>query len=429
MNIEKILSLAEEIKRNSSANAEKAAKIERLVSETPAPPPKPPTPPQPPEPPLPQALLARARLIGNPGNEQYPGTAAKYCHARSISDLQVYPAADGLRCLVGYGDHVKNIVGTTGKAIIVWSFARSGASQFEFKQEITIGEEAVWEFMEYGGKVYIPGIDPVHSPDRQQGAIYINSNGVWTVRETIKDTIHLNSLAVRDGDIYVLVDYGTLRKPKSQVMKSSDDGRSWVRVKLDAADAVRPQYLVALGDNVLIFGSVGGVNKLFLLDAQDRFQTLSVDPFPTLPNTRNNARRAVPYGAGMLYTSKGGFDSRARNLFYFDMQNGARLVAEFKDRGEHVHDIVGRGETAYVLTVVRGTREPPFIARVYATVGGYSPDSWRKVADVAGFPAVPCSFEVMEGNVFIGLSNGLRGIRNVRPDAAFEASGDIYVLA
>jgi len=431
MNIEKILSLAEEIKRNLSANVENAAEIVRLVSETPAPPPKPPTPPQPPEPPLPSGVLTKAVLIGNPGNEQYPGTAAKYCHARSISDLQVYLAPDGWRCLVGYGDFEKNIVGVTGKPIIVWSFARRGGSQFEFKQEITIGEEAVWEFVEYDGKVYIPGVDPVHSRDRQQGAVYINSNGVWTERETIKDAVHLYSLAVRDGNIYVLVNYATLRKPSSQILKSSDEGRSWARVKLDAADAVRAQYLVTLGDNVLIFGTVGGVNKLFLLDAQDRFQTLSVDPFSPLPDTRNNARYGVPFGEGMLYTSKGGFDYRARHLFYFDMQNGARLVADFKDRHEHVNDIVVRGETAYVLTVVRATDwppEPPFTARIYAITGA-SLSSWRKVADVADFPGVPKSLEVMEGNIFIGLGNGLRGIPNRRPDSAYAASGDIHVLA
>ena len=426
MNSEKIISLADEIKRNSSANAKMAADIERLVREVP-PPPRP-------EPPEPPGVLARAVLIGNPGWGQYPGEEAKYCHARSTHDLKVYQAGGTWRCLVGYGDHVGNIAGKTGQPITVWSFAHMGGAGFEFRPETTIGEESAWVFVEgHDGTIYMPGIDPVGD---RQGAIYINSNGVWTERETVKDAIHLNSLAVRNGDIYVLADYEKRRVPKMQILKSSDQGRSWVPVKLDEDDAVVPRQLVTAGDYVLIFGSKRGIQGIHMLDAQDGFATLPVDPFPTLPATRNGvSRRAIAYGPlGVLYVSRGGFDSRARKLLYFDLPDGARMVADFTDRDEYVQDIVVRGDTAYVLTAVRGNREPPFTARVYAactaaTTGGYSPDSWRKVADVAGFPAGPSSLEVMEGKIFVGVSNGRRGIPGKRPDAAYAASGNIYMLA
>jgi len=429
MNSEEIISLTDEIKRNSSATAKMAAKIERLVREVPPPPI-----PEPPEPPEPPGVLARAVLIGNPGWQQYPGKEAKYCHARSTHDLKVYQAGGTWRCLVGYGDWVDNIAGKTGKPITVWSFARMGGAEFEFRPETTIGEESAWVFVEGDdGTIYMPGIDPVGD---RQGAVYINSNGVWTERETVEDAVHLNSLALRNGDIYLLADYSKSTRPQFQIVKSSDEGRSWVRVKLDADDAVVPRYLVTAGDYVLIFGRQDGIQGIHALDAQDGFSTLSVDPFPTLPATRNAvSRRAIAYGPlGVLYVSRGGFDSRARKLLYFDLRDGARMVADFTDRDEYVQDIVVRGETAYVLTAVKGNREPPFTARVYAactaaTTGGYSPDSWRKVADVAGFPAGPSSLEVMEGKIFVGVSNGRRGIPGKRPDAAYAASGNIYMLA
>jgi len=395
-----------------------AAEIERLVSGTEPPPPPPPPP---------GGVLTKAVLIGSPGRKQFPGNDERSCFARAIKDLLACKINGIWRCFVGYGDILTNV-----GPMIVWSFLREGTG-FSFGQEVTLHEESVDLFVEHGERVYVPGSDP--RGDRIC-AIYIRDrNGVWADRQTIGDkpsgtAQHVYSLAVRGGDVYVIPSYwnAATRTNSLKVLKSTDDGRDWDEIGLDRG--VVPIRLVRAGDNILIFGAKDGIDAIHLLDAQDRFDTVLVHPFPTLPTKYNGARREVSFGEGALYISKGGSDTRARKLFYFDVANGAALVAEFGDPKEYIRDIAVQGDRAYVLTVPPATwqYQPPFTARVYASPGGYRLDSWTKIADVPGLRSIPSCLEVMEGNVFVGLGNGRRTIANRRQGDAFPRSGDIYVL-
>ena len=332
-------------------------------------------------------LLTRPMKIGDPTRSRFPKDDMPDCQARSIHDLLLY---DG-RIYVGCGDWERN-----RGPIDVWSFAPAAEGIPEtFVKEFTVDEEAVEVFREYGGKLYVPGIDGCHrtGQDWSLGNLYVKAAGKWQKLRTVPKGILVRDVAELDGKLYV----STCTTAGAELFESEDGGRSWRRGGWNARRGWFG-HLLPLAEGLLVTCSDPqmGAHRY----ANGKLEPLSI---PVLPGCGRSPcphiMRLERFGRGAVYTAE--YKGRRWPLFYLeDLEQGAVVVEQFRD--PMVNDIVVRDGRCYVLTGQHvGGKEPTCSGAIYV-----SPDlrSWTRLAAFT-VPSMPNSMELTDDTFYVALAN------------------------
>jgi hypothetical protein len=336
--------------------------------------------------------------IGNPGSAQFPIDDPEDCYARSVWDMHYYNGS----IYVGTGDCLCN-----RGPIVLWSFDEGG-----FTEECTVAEEQIYLFRSYDGKLLIPGMDTTESWD--YGNIYIKDGAMWEKLRTIPGGLHVFDAAVFEGNLYVVVSSNGY----SALMKSTDIGQTWEPLMvIDWNDGFASfGEMVALDDALIIMGTTPDWEPCIYRYADGSMEALVIPIRPCM--SYGIPGRCIGFRDGILYTagySPSSVEWPAPLFFLNDFTSGAVSIEEF--RGKAVRDIVVRDSTCYVLTATE----------VDDTFQGYIHSSsdltnWTKEADFT-VPALPYSFELLDGIFYVGLGN-----RSCWWGYADTESGSIYRL-
>ena len=341
--------------------------------------------------------------IGNPSLTQFPNNDPGDCLARSVWDMHYYNGS----IYVGSGDLWNN-----RGLIDVWSFDASGI----FKKEYRVDEEQVCIFRDYDGKLYIPGMDSTQSWD--YGNLYIKDNGVWQKLRTIPSGIHVWSVAVLKGNIYVYK-----RGGGNYILESSDQGQTWDTVI--SADYESNRFfgsMIPFDDFLLIMGRTAEGEPCIYKYADGVLETLllSGDPSVTVPSTGIVLTRFVRFGDGVLCAPHP-VSARDFPLFFmsgFNNPEGLDITIINESYNGQVRDIIVRDTTCYIL--VDSEDATGHIGCIYSSseIHPSGLSSWSMVAAFR-LPASPYSLEFMNGVFYVGLG--------CREDGDNE-SGSIYKI-
>lgn len=295
--------------------------------------------------------------------------------SRTVWDLQYH---DG-RIYIGIGNYWQNM-----GPIDVWSFDSE-----TFRKECTVDEEQIQIFREYGGRLYIPGMDGTEP--WEYGNLYIR-NGQWQKLRTIPVAAHVYDVAVL-GDIYISLSSSISRA----ILKSSDMGQTWEKV-IDTNESKSSFIeMVALGNSLVIMGrnsegqecvykySDGNTEKLVIPPPQDMVRSM--------PHNK-----MVAFGDGVLYNvncASHYAGKPAPLMFLNDFINGPVIIEKFQNM--HVRDIIIRHNTCYVLAILY--LKDDFRGAIYSSS---DLDNWKEIAEFS-VPAEPRSLELLDGVFYIGL--------------------------
>jgi hypothetical protein len=341
--------------------------------------------------------LSEIIKIGKPSQAQFPLNNVADCYARSVWDMHYYNG----RIYIGSGDYSNDPPGGNRGPINIWSFQDDSG---KFTDEIRVSEEQVSRFCDYSGRLYIPGDDP---RGHNTGTIYINDNGIWEELRTIPNANHITDVAVFKDKLYACI-----TSKGGQVLESDDGGKTWKLLAQIGCVAIIP-----FNDYMLIFTDANtGRSSVWKYDGSE-LKELGI---PLFYSTRPEAvYRAVLFRNGVIYTTSSAFfeTKMPRPLFFLeDLENGSVMVEEFREK--HVRDIIVRSDTCYILTAMK-LPDDEFSGYIYSS---QDVKNWTKVAEFS-VPALPYSFELMDGYFYVGLGN--RSKYNGYADAE---SGGIYKL-
>jgi Carbohydrate family 9 binding domain-like len=336
-------------------------------------------------------MLTRMVKLGDPYRKQFPKDDGPDSFARSIWDMQLH---DG-RIYFGCGDWNLN-----RGPIDVLSFAPPGEKrQLEFRKEVTVDEESVDVIREYGGQLFVPGIDSRES--WKLGNLYVRTAGKWKKLRTVPGGIHVLDAALFKGKLYATA--GTLTG--AALYQSEDQGKSWKRYDLQVAGEPgegRYYEILPLKDCLLVTGS--RTQERAYTFANGKMKPLRVPLLPghTVPASFAVLKRMQRFGAGAVYTLWSVVDpKRPAPLFYLkDLEEGAQIVENFRDK--QVRDVLVRGTTCYVLT--GSSLKKGFVGEVYRSTDLIK---WKRIANFSP-PALPVSMELSGKTFFVGLGGRAR---------------------
>lgn len=185
----------------------------------------------------PAPTRAVVELVGEPLHG-YPRLQAG--DGRTLWDLH----AVGDRIYLGHGDATAN----TGPTDVIALHVATG----DFRVEATLQEEAIMSYRRFGDRLFLPGVDPVGSPD--DGAVHVRRDpgrdGEWTTL-VVPNAVHVSDVAVHDGRLFA----ATQRQPNvAAVVESADDGATW---RTHVVPGWRANALFEL-DGALYVGTFGG---------------------------------------------------------------------------------------------------------------------------------------------------------------------------
>jgi hypothetical protein len=331
-------------------------------------------------------VATKAIKIGNPSLNQFPDDNSKDCYARSVWDMHHYQG----RIYIGSGDMIRN-----RGPINIWSFTENGR-QTSFQKEITVDEEQVHLFRSYEGKLFVPGMDAKESWDF--GNFYIKEAGTWKKLRTIPRGLHIFDIAFFDGNLYVYM----TSDGYVGILESKDMGQTWefVRKELAKDRKIRVRFgpLVALKDFLFLTARIENTTLVFKY-ANGNLEKLRIPLFPSSENKRKYVKRLIPFKNGVLYAPVylAALDFPCPLFFLDDLKKGAASVEQFQK--DFVRDIVVRGGKCYVLTA--SSKENYYTGTIYSSK---NLTRWKKVAEFS-MPALPYSFELLNGNFYIGLGH------------------------
>ncbi|MFC1714682.1 dockerin type I domain-containing protein [Candidatus Poribacteria bacterium] len=342
-------------------------------------------------------LPANIVKIGNPGLEQFPRNDTDDCYARAVWDMQYYNGS----IYVGVGDYERN-----RGPIDVWSFD----AYSYFKKEYTVDEEKVSIFRNYDGKLFIPGMD---TTETRYGNLYIKEGDTWEKLGTIFGAFHVWDVAVFEGNIYVIMN----TPGRSVVMESTDIGHSWQ--SLITATWANTEFfygMVSLGDSLAILGTTSIWRDCVYRYMNGNVEKSVISNSSELQNTWN-PYRLIGFRDGLLYI--GGYaaayaQQESSLLFWSDPSSGVVTAIE-KFEGKNIRDIIAQDSICYVLTA--SEMDDAFQGAIYSSS---DLENWVEVA-VFPTPALPYSFELLDGTFYVGLGN-----RSPREGFADTESGSIY---
>lgn len=331
-----------------------------------------------------EIVLTKAVKIGNPNLERFPNNDSKDRYARSVWDMHYYNG----RVYIGSGDILRN-----RGPIDVWSFETKG-KEVSFKKEITVDEEQVHRFIDYAGKLFIPGYDAQESWDF--GNLYIKDGGVWQKLRTIPHGLHICDVALFNRNLYVYM----TSDGYSGILESCDMGQTWKYVMKGYHDDRLAGFgpMVPLKDFLLIMGRTDNTPCVYKYGDR-KIERLLIPLFPSSNTQRKNFGRLVRFKDGVLYAPVylGFLDSQCPLFFLNDFEYGAVIIEQFRE--DNVRDIVVRDKRCYVLTA--SAQEDECKGSIYSSS---DLESWTKRAEFS-VPALPYSFELLNGVFYVGLGH------------------------
>jgi hypothetical protein len=351
-------------------------------------------------------LLTRALRLGSPNRQRFPKDDPPDAFARTVWDLHAF----GGRIYIGCGDWNAN-----RGPVDIYSFASAAdPAQVRFEKEFTVNDESVDVFRDYGGTLYVPGIDA--KENWSWGNLYRKSGGKWEKHRSIPNGIHVFDAAEYNGRLYV----GAGTGHGAALFVSSDGARTFTEVPSDPAEAGwcvgRFWALLPVGGELLVLGQDIKRGGFRLVDGKVR--PLYVPLAPGCAGEECTPKRLQRFGHCGLYTLRMRGPKReelplAPLLVIEKFEHGAAQVELFRDK--FVRDIVVHGATCHVLTsraTVNG-----FEGAVYSSADLVT---WTRVA-LFDVPAPPTSMEVLDGKFFVGL--GTAGANSGETE-----SGSVWLL-
>lgn len=156
-------------------------------------------------------MTAKVEVLGNPFMERY----ATRPYARNVWDMQTFKG----RIYVGSGNSSNLGPDINAGPVDVWSVHPQGD---QFVKEHTLEDEQIAVFRIIGGKLYIPGHDPLGG--LAQGHYYVLETTGWVKHTTLPASYHTYDMYGFGGKLFAAL--GTDMSGPSLVM-SHDGGRSW----------------------------------------------------------------------------------------------------------------------------------------------------------------------------------------------------------
>lgn len=321
--------------------------------------------------------------IGNPTLARYP--ASGDARPRSIWDLHVF---DG-RLYLAHGDYWNNRGPTD-----LWTYSGDGTN---FVNEFVVPEEMIWDFFEYDGKLFIPGYDAravltpssVHILDPER-----DPNPGWQTLSTLVDGVHSHDIALFQGTLFASI---TLSDQTGRTMMSTNMGQSWTTLYS------RYTRLVALDDLILFEGTQGtSQGPAYWYQTFDGETFREVSPSLGLP-TLQTARR-VPVGEGVLYVQPTRWLLAPAPLYFITADQiaasgTATAIPAFTNA--NVRDIVVRGSMCLVMTAEELEKDARYRGTIHVSD---DLETWT-VASAFEVPGLPLSFEVYQGQFYVGLGS------------------------
>lgn len=324
-------------------------------------------------------LLSSAVKVAAP----YAGTAGgaldvPSCYARSIWDMQRF----GDRIYLGAGDSYFNSGATT-----VWSLTAPGGA-VATQPELVVDDEMVLRFRHYGNTLYIPGIDATESWDF--GNVYAHDGTSWIKHRSVPGALHVLDVAELDGKLYA---YSTDDRADGRIHVSSDAGQTWQLLSRKLTAGV----LLPMADRLLIFGYTQQGKLQVFMDGKVTTGRADLYPHTTEGNLR--PPRLVRYKGTALYVAETltRIEPAAPLLALSDRNRDPQVKFFGGAAPESVRDILVEGDTVYVLTARRNGDQ--FAGAVYSSTDLVS---WTQLASLT-VPAVPTSFELLDGAFYVGL--------------------------
>ena len=390
-----------------------------------------------PIPPDSNVVFRNSVLIGNPNKNRWPGDSVINCFACGPRDLQEYNG----RIYGGGGDHTGG-GGTPGNMgpVPVFSFSLTAGINGGFTEEIVLIEEIVDQLMVYGDTLWIPGTDS----QVRHSFVYEKYGVMWKTLPPILNSLHTGSLTVMEGDLYVLTSYGAGVSNKLLGYRPFN-ANHWK--ELDRAEGdyrtiggVTFESVIDLDDSILIFGQTKkpeeAKGKACVYGYVDGERHIAITtPFPNAPpGYSSRVSRLTHYGDGLLYgdmiSSPATWLSPSNQTLYC-LDSNLNVNAAWQASGdEFLRDIVVRGDTVFIMTVIAGRGRLDGTTEFQSCIWRSTDLSeWSIVADCI-FPALPYSFEILEDTFFVALGSRGKGMGTPhRPGYADVASGNIYRLA
>ena len=316
--------------------------------------------------------------IGNPLLARFPVTGD--ARPRSIWDLHFHDN----RLYLGHGDYW-NDSGPTD----VWTFQ---AGDTNFILEYTTAEEMIWDFVEYGDHLYIPGVDAMESWDFAN--LYIHNpaqstNSGWTKLRTLPEGRHSFEVAVFQSNLYASI---TRSDYTGRTLVSTNKGQSWTTL------LTQHSQLVVFNDFLFLEGDIDYVLTN---------QTPEVVTPDLLVYTLNTARK-VRFRSGVLYSLFPRYQLTQSPLYYLTdeaiLQSGSAVLVPAMAT-KNVRDIVVRGDICYVMTAEEVQTDEEYTGQVYA---GTDLTNWT-VATEFTVPGIPLSLEVMSNRFYVGIGSRFDG--------------------
>lgn len=344
-------------------------------------------------------LLRGASFIDNPARIVRRYTGPNDAPSRNVWDMTAFEG----KIYFGSGDWQRN----TGPApIFELSIGDDGRERTDASY-IIVGE-AITRLRVLDDQLYAPDIDPMEGWNI--GNIYELSQGAWQKKRSIPDALHVFDVARWDGRLFV----STGTSSGAALYQSSDDGKSWSPLPMDAVDmldAGRFRQMAVLNDSLIVMPSPAN-RYVWQLD-RNGFKKVAANLFPGLRNYwGTTATRVESFNGALLYTADIYFsDGETKSLFLDDkgepttnplyilrdLNRGAEIVKAFKDA--YVTDVSVSNDECLVLTAEQ--RGDKFVGSLFRSGDLVS---WTKIAEFNA-DAAPYSVAELQGKYYVGLAN------------------------
>lgn len=331
--------------------------------------------------------------VADPYREIYPENTPSHCFARSIWAMHEYNG----RIYIGCGDaRFKN----QGPIPIMSFFDKKGS--IDLREECVIREEMVDRFREHNDILIVPGFDAMDS--YEYGNFYFKKNERWEKKRTIPNGVHVTDIAVYRNELFAAF---TMPNYKATIMRSGDFGDTWLPLVENAGGIVFGE-LVPMDDYMAI---IGPYQRYVYNNGEIQGFINSEETFGQALRFKDNI-----IFAPVLQWFPYGFNGGVPLYVIKDIEEGFVKVPHFDQDNIWVRYIRVQDGVCYVLALIQ---KHPYKYKAFVD---YSEDlvNWNRLARFEA-PAPPYSFEILAGELFVGLGN-----RNPWDNLADVKSGTIW---
>jgi len=303
----------------------------------------------------------------------------------------------------------------------IWAFDLASQS---WENTAWVAEEAIHRFVEIGGKLCTPGIDPTGGWD--MGNYYVLEENGWQQIRNLPNGVHCFDLIEFDGKIFAGL--GT-EVPENTVAVSTDGGKSFSFVPLyedgkpldtSSLQWMRTYEFMEYNNTLyaLISGRLGIGNKTMLFRYEDNKMVYIDNGYQYVGGLSHNASY-IPGKFefdGALYLTC--------NYLYAvtDFSDINTRVKVSMPKGETVTDAFLKDGTIYVLSYYKPW-DKPYHVRIYASTTGKA-GSFTEVLSFL-YDVKPCSFEFDGTYFYVGL--GGSNVTNAKNGMVVRAKPGIQI--